>query len=103
MTATLSNEQKLPISVTPLTALGNTAKVDGAPLWSSSNINVCTLVIAPDGMSAVVNGVGPGTSTITVTADADLTSAVSQISSSIVVTVSAALATTLQFTVGAPS
>ena len=48
------------------------AKVDGVPVWASSDETVLLVTPAVDGMSAVVDTVAPGTARITVTADADL-------------------------------
>jgi hypothetical protein len=99
----LTNEQKVQLTVTPLTAGGKSALVNGAPLWSSSNVGVATLVIAPDGMSAYVIAAGVGTSTISVTADANLSSPpVQPISSSITVTVTSAPASSLSIVIGTP-
>jgi hypothetical protein len=102
MQTTLTSEQQVTLTVKPLTAKGKAAIVDGAPFWSSSNVNVATLVVAPDGLSVVVSAVGAGTSTITVAADADLTSGVNQISTSIDAVVTQAPAASLSFTVGTP-
>ena len=51
---------------------GKAAKVDGAPIWASSDETVISVVAAVDGMSAVVETVAPGTARVTVSADADL-------------------------------
>lgn len=52
---------------------GNPAKVDGVPVWVSSNPEVLEVAVAADGLSAVVTPVGPaGSGQINVTADADL-------------------------------
>lgn len=48
------------------------ARVDGVPVWASSDETVITVVAAADGMSAVIDTVAPGTARVTVTADADL-------------------------------
>jgi hypothetical protein len=65
-----NEEQDLPLFI-----LGKNlkpAKVDGAPEWSSSDGNVASLVVADDGMSAVLIAGEAGTAQIIVRADADL-------------------------------
>ncbi len=99
----LSNEQKVNITVSPLTASGKAAKVDGSPLWNSSDVNVLTLEVAPDGLSAFAIGVGAGTATVTVIADSDLGSGVTQLSASTDFTVTSAPAASLKLTVGTPA
>ncbi len=51
---------------------GAPAKVDGVPVWASSDETVLTAVAAADGMSAVVETVAAGVARISVSADADL-------------------------------
>ena len=55
------------------------AKVDGIPIWASSDETVVIAVPSPDGMSGAVETVAPGTARITFTADADLGTGVSTI------------------------
>lgn len=98
----LTTEQKVKVTVKPLTAKGNPALVDGAPGWSVSDPAVASLVVAPDGMSADVIAGASGAVTITVAADADLTSGVRQITGSFDVTVVASEAVTLGFESGIP-
>lgn len=51
---------------------GQPAKVDGVPVWTSSNEAVATVDASDDGMTATVKGGVPGVATISVQADADL-------------------------------
>jgi hypothetical protein len=52
---------------------GNPANVDGVPVWASSDETVLVAVPAADGMTGLVDTVGPGgPAHVTVTADADL-------------------------------
>lgn len=68
----LTDVQKVVGSIAPKDAAGNPAPVDGIPVWSSSDPAIVTVTAAPDGMSAVVEAVGPlGTAQVSVTADAD--------------------------------
>lgn len=50
---------------------GRPAPVDGIPAWASSDETVVTVTPANDGMSALVDTVGPGVARVSVTADAD--------------------------------
>jgi hypothetical protein len=58
---------------------GRPAKVDGAPVWASSDETVLTVTPSSDGMSAVVDTVAAGTARVTVSADADLGTGVASI------------------------
>lgn len=69
----LTDEQKVALAIDARTAAGNPAKLDGAPVWTSSAPEIVSLQVAEDGLSAVATTVGPvGTSQISVMADADL-------------------------------
>jgi hypothetical protein len=72
--ATISTDQNYPNVVLKVTdAKGRPAKVDGVPVWASSDATVLTVTPSADGMSAVVDTVAPGgPARITVSADADL-------------------------------
>jgi hypothetical protein len=75
--ATISTDQNYPNVVLTITdEKGRPAKVDGVPVWASSDETQITVTPAADGMSAVVDTVAPSspgaTARITVTADADL-------------------------------
>lgn len=70
---TLPDDQKVDASVGYVDAKGNAAKVDGAPVWTSSDPAVLNVVAATDGMSATITPVGPlGTAQVKIEADADL-------------------------------
>jgi hypothetical protein len=99
---TLTTEQKINLTVTPETALGKPSTITGMPLWSSSNINSISLVIAPDGLSAYAIGGVAGTSTISVIANAGTDAVPVQISSSIDITVTTAPASMLVITASEP-
>lgn len=75
--ATISTDQNYPnVKLTILDSKGRPAKVDGVPVWASSDETQVTVTPAADGMSAVVDTVAPSssgqTARITVSADADL-------------------------------
>jgi hypothetical protein len=65
--------QEFDASVAFQDSLGNPAPVEGVPAWTNSNESVLSMVVAADGLSAVVSAVGvPGSGQISVQADADL-------------------------------
>lgn len=66
----LTNEQKVAVNVTPKTAAGNPAQIDGDITIEVIEGDV-TLEVAEDGTKYVVSG-AEGTSKVRVSADADL-------------------------------
>jgi hypothetical protein len=69
----LTDSQYVPVSVDFVDRAGNPAKVDGAPVWASSDEALFTVVAAADGLTSVVTATGKlGDGVLTVTADADL-------------------------------
>lgn len=69
---TLLDNQQARVSIAPVSKAGNPAKIDGVPVWSSSNADI---VVVPEesGLAALVRAAGPiAAGTITITADADL-------------------------------
>lgn len=48
---------------------GNAKPFSGRPLWTTSDGTIAAVAAAPDGLSAIVTAVAPGTATITVTGD----------------------------------
>ena len=72
MLVTITNEQKVEVTLAPVTEAGNAATVDGVPVWEVVSGDA-TLEVAADGLSAfLVSGAADVTSQIKVTADADL-------------------------------
>lgn len=71
----LTNEQKGTLRISPKTAGGRPASVDGAPVWALADGPV-TIEVAADGLSAVFttpdSAEGATIQALTVTADADL-------------------------------
>lgn len=98
----LTDEQKVTLTLKPLTAAGNPARVDGVPVWSQSNADVLDLEVAADGMTAVALAKGLGPSQISVVADADLGDGVREITAVQDVVVKAAEAVTLGIEAGTP-
>jgi len=98
----ITNEQKVPVTLTPVTDTGKPAKLDGKPTWSVVSGD-STIVVADDGMSAdLVSSDSPGDTAILIEADADLGSGVTTISDTIELTVVGAQAKNLGLTVGTP-
>ena len=78
--ADINTDQHYPnVALTITDSKGRPAKVDGVPVWASSDETVLTVAAAADGMSADIETVAPGVARITVTADADLGPGVSTI------------------------
>jgi hypothetical protein len=98
----ITNEQQIPVTLTPVTDTGKPAKLDGAPVWSVTSGD-STLIVAGDGLSAtLVSSDTPGDTAYLVTADADLGSGVETISDTINLTVTGANAKNLGITSGPP-
>lgn len=64
--------QQVDFTISPKDRKGNPAAVDGVPVWASSNPNVASVEPSTDGLSATVKAGVPGSTVISVTADADL-------------------------------
>lgn len=103
MALILTDEQKVQLSIQPVTAAGNPAKVDGTPSWSVSDTTILTLEVAADGLSAWATVTGTlGASQVSVSADADLGEGIRSITATLDVTVVAAEAVSLTINAGAP-
>lgn len=87
-------------------ATGKPAKVNGVPVWASSDEKVLHAMARPDGMGGVVELIGVGTAHITVTANADMGMGISNIvgtSEDITVSAAIAMATKIGVTMGTPT
>ena len=95
------------VSLTIVDGQGRPAKVDGPPVWASSDATVLTVTPSADGLAAVVETVAPGTARITVTADADLGEGVATltgVSEDVVVTLGpSSQASTMSLSLGEPA
>ncbi len=99
---TITNEQKVNVTLKPVTDTGKPAKLDGAPVWSVVSGD-STVVAAPDGLSAdLVSSDTPGDTVFLVDGDADLGSGVEDIQETITLHVSGANAKNLGITFGTP-
>ena len=73
MAYTLQDGLQVQLKVEFLDAGGNHAKVDGDPMWSSSNPETCEVTVSPGNpYLATLLGVQPGDAQVIVEADADL-------------------------------
>lgn len=84
---------------------GNEAAVDGVPAWDVADPALFTVNVGPDGYSAVLQGTGDtigGTTTLTLTADADLGDGVVHVTVAEELQLVSGAATTASFGFGEP-
>lgn len=99
----LRNDQMLPVSIQPVDAWGNPAKIDGIPAWSVSDVGLANVASAGDGLSAVVTTVGPlGVVQVQVSADADLGAGVRTITGTLDIQIESGEAVSLSIVPGTP-
>lgn len=102
MLITITNEQKVQVTLVPTTEAGNPAVLDGAPVWEVTDGDA-TIEVSDDGLSAyLVSGEADVNSVVTVTADADLGEGVVEITDTIDLAVVAANASRLGLTTDEP-
>jgi hypothetical protein len=99
----LRDDQKVSLSIQPLDAKGNPAKVDGVPTWNNSDEAIGTLAAAPDGFSAVYTAMQTGVAQVSVSADADLGMGVRTISGTLDIQIEPGEAVSLGITAGVPA
>ena len=100
---TITNEQKIQVTLTPVTATNKPAQLDGGATFEVISGTATVAMIEGNPLSAfLVSGDLPGDSEIMVSADADLGEGVETISDIIKLTVAGAKAASLGLTVGAP-
>lgn len=104
----ITNEQKIQVTLTPVTATGKPAQLDGAAIFEvidgDAKIEAvldAAGVVIPN-TAWIVSGDLPGDSQIMVSADVDLGEGVETISDIIKLTVAGAKAVSLGLTVGSP-
>jgi hypothetical protein len=98
----LTTEQKVKVTLAPVTANGQPATLDGPAEWSVESGD-CTVEPEEDGLSAyILSGDEIGESIVKVIADADLGEGVRHIEDLVTVQVTNAEAAALGLTVGAP-
>jgi hypothetical protein len=64
--------QFIRLGVTPRTAAGDAAKIDGKPRWAPSTMGVVALHVSKDGMRALAHARGLGSVNIVADVDADM-------------------------------
>lgn len=98
----ITNEQQIPVTLTPKTDTGKPAKLDGVPTWEVIS-GSSTVTVSEDGLTAVLaSSDDPGDTEFLVKADADLGEGVEELSDVIKLTVAGATAKNLGLTAGAP-
>lgn len=105
MSLVLLDSQKVALSVQPIDAAGNPAKIDGVPAWSvvGANPEILALEVAGDGLSCEVLTAGQlGTAQVMVSADADLGEGVKTISGVLDIEVQGGEAVSLNVSAGLP-
>ena len=104
MALILTDVQKVELSISPTSAAGNPAPVDGAPVWTSSDDTVLTVTASEDGLSAVAVTTGKlGKAQVNVTADADMGEGVKAITGVLDIEVKVSEAVSLAVTSGTPT
>jgi hypothetical protein len=102
MLITITNEQKVEVTLAPLTEAGNPANLDGAPVWTVVSGDA-TLEVAADGLSAfLVSGAADVNSVIEVTADALIGEGIVTLTDSVDLAVVSAIAGQLGLVAAAP-
>jgi hypothetical protein len=102
LTIAITNEEKVKVTLVPVTATGKPARLDGAPVWTLVS-GEATVEPAEDGLSAyLISADTPGTSEVLVEADADLGEGVITLSEAITLEVSGAQAASLGIVAGKP-
>lgn len=98
----ITNEQKVTVTLKPVTATGKPAPLDGVPTWTIQTGD-STVVPAADGLSAsLVSSDSPGDTVYLVEADADLGSGTETIADTIRLSVIGARAANLGLVAGDP-
>jgi len=99
---TITNDQKIPVTLAPKTSAGGVAELDDKPGWSVVS-GESTVMESTDGLSAeLISSDTPGDTVYLVEADADLGEGVETISETITLHVLGARAENLGVTLGAP-
>lgn len=101
MAFVLPIDHRVTAFLSPMDYKGNPAAIDGVPVWEVSDPNLVTLVVADDGLSAIITPSGNlGSVQIRATADARLGPEVREITALLQVDLVAAEAVSLGIVVG---
>ena len=98
---TITNEQKVPVTLNPVTPGGKPIGLDGPPSVTVQSGDGA-VEMQPDNSFYLVSGDNPGDTTYLVSADADLGEGVETISDIIILHVQGAKASSLGLTAGTP-
>jgi len=99
---TITNEQKVKVTVNPVTEAGVAVPLDG-PIVVTPTSGDGTAMVEPDGVSAyLISGDQPGDTVYTVSGDADLGAGVENISDVVTLHVEGAKAAALGLVAGEP-
>ena len=100
----ITTDQLVPLSIEPLSFLGNDSTINGAPLWASSSVSSVSLSVANGGLTATAIGSSVGVSTISVLGNANMatTGVAIPVSGSLIVQVVAAQANSIEILTGSP-
>ena len=102
LTLNITTEQKIDVTLSPKTAAGNTALLDGAPTWTKL-FGDSGVVVSEDGLTAtLVSSDSPGESQFMISADADLGAGVETIQDVVTLVVGGAKASSLGLVAGDP-
>lgn len=102
LAVSITNEQKVTVTLKPVTNAGKPASLDGVPTWTVVSGD-STVVPSTDGLSAsLVSSDNPGDTTYLVEADADIGEGVQTIQDTITLTVIGAQAANLGLAAGTP-
>ncbi|MBK8199229.1 MAG: hypothetical protein IPK75_12770 [Acidobacteria bacterium] len=101
--AEITINQELPVHISPRDSRGNIARVDGPPVWKSSDEALVEILPGADEFDKVVRPKGiVGAALITCTVDADLGEGVKNLVGQLTVTVLPGEASTLAINAGTP-
>lgn len=100
----LKVSDQLPLSIAIKDKFGNTASVEGAPVWALTNDALGSLLVSADGFSAVLTPSGTvGAFKVQVSADADLGEGVKTIIGELDVELLAGEAVSVEIAAGEPT
>jgi hypothetical protein len=103
MAFVLTDTQQVVVALEIKDKKGNSATVDGAPVWSVDNSELLALTPSADGLTCTVVAVGPlGTANVTVKADADLGAGVENLIGALVVEITGGVAAVINLVPGTP-
>jgi hypothetical protein len=103
METSLTGSQQVSAMLKFVDSAGNPAVVEGIPTWAIDMPAVIAVDVSADGLTGTVRALGPlGTANLTVRADADLGTGVTEIIGTGVVNVVAGQAVTVEIQFGTP-